>query len=130
MKAYYTPAGGAATQLAGADADYVDAAHSFSGGREGAVQVTAIVRGAKPKVHDRKNHTRTLRFSVRTRYATPEAAYAANVALMAVLDSIGTLVVKDYSNNTIHTVNNAAVRMEWRIFGCMAEREFDVSGTV
>jgi hypothetical protein len=126
----FTPSGGSAINLAGADATgFFDAPQDYRISAERVVQRTNIVRGTKPAVRDRGNRAVSCSFLTARKYADhPAAAVALDAHVEAVTANSGTVVITQGAS-TIRTINNATVKPDGRTDGALTYVSYQITGT-
>lgn len=129
MTIVFTPSGGSAVHLAGAESDGADGPSLKRGSVSQLMQVEAVTGAAKPAVHDRGNRRVTQSFQSMKAYADYEAAQAAILTHMQAILGKGTCVFTQ--GTAVLTLTDAFVTAEHDgSTGCSVLWSYTVEGSL
>jgi len=126
MTIVYTPEGGAAVSLAGAETDVSDGPRDLHGGASAIVQEEAIVGAAYPARFARGNRSYQVSFSVRKPHATYAAAVLYWLGHLQEFNNLGSLVITQGASTL--TLTKASVEVDGFPNGATSEWNYRVTG--
>lgn len=126
MTVVFTPSGGSAVSLAGADAGGLDGASGLRMGGQSMVQQEPQVRGSVA-VFDRSNRRVSGSLTARKQHTDHHAAMTYVAAHIAALAGVGTLVFT-WTGGSL-TLTSAHITAEGRDMGATSEWTYSFEGT-